>query len=86
MRSLPATGAPPGFREIFRYGKGQRTRTYGLKALDDRVSELWVVASDPGPAAANARKLVRVASDDELAVFLEDVEQQLRRGRWSPMC
>jgi hypothetical protein len=85
MPSPSAAGAPLGFREIFRYRKGQRTRTYGVTALDERAHELWVVASGPGRNAVTARKLVQLAGEDELSIFLDDVEQQLRRGHWTPV-
>ena len=85
MRSRPPTSAPAGFRALFRYRKGDRTRTYGLNALDERSIEVWVIASGRPPTAASARKLVRLAGEDELVVILDDIEQQLRLGHWSPM-
>ena len=83
VQSAPGTGTPSGFRELFRYRKGQRTRTYGLKSLDERRSELWVVARGPGANASTARRLATLDDDDDTSAFLEDIQHELRRGHWA---
>ena len=83
MRSAVAAGTPAGFRALFCYRKGQRTRTYGLKSLDERRSELWVVARGPGANASTARRLATLDDDDDTSAFLEDIQHELRRGHWA---
>ena len=83
VQSAPGTGTPSGFRELFRYRKGQRTRTYGLKSLDEHRSELWVVACGPAANASAARRLATLRDDDDLPAFLEDIQLELRRGHWA---
>ena len=73
-----------GFRELFCYRKGQRTRTYGLKSLDGQTSELWVVACGPAANASKSRRLATLVDDDDTSAFLEDIQLELRRGRWAP--
>ena len=75
-------GTLPGFGHLFRYAKAQRTRTYGLKALDGHRSELWVVSTERG-RAERSRRLVMFDDDADVEPFVRDVEQQLRRGGWS---
>lgn len=82
VQSAPGTGTPSGFRELFRYRKGQRTRTYGLKSLDERRSELWVVARGPAANAWTTRRLATL-DDDDTSAFLEDIQLELRRGHWA---
>ena len=82
MRSVAVARPPSGVRELFRYRKGQRTRRYGLRSLDERRSELWVVACGTGANASRARRLATVDADDDLATFLEDIQLELRRGQW----
>lgn len=82
MRS-GATHTPTGFRALFCYRKGQRTRTYGLKPIDERRTELWVVTSGTGVNASTARRLTTVDVDDDIPAFLEDIQLELRRGHWS---
>ena len=67
-------------QELFRYAKARRTRSYGLKRLDEERSELWVVASERG--RTRSRKLVTL-TDEETALFLESIEQELRLGGWA---
>lgn len=82
MRS-GATHTPTGFRALFRYRKLQRTRTYGLKPIDERRTELWVVTSGTGVNASTARRLTTADVDDDIPAFLEDIQLELRRGHWS---
>ena len=70
-------------RELFRYAKAHRTRSYGLKHLDEDSAELWVAVSERG-RAGTSRKLATLTGDDETALFLESVKQELRLGGWSP--
>lgn len=71
-----------GLRQVFRYTKAARTRLYGLKALDERRVELWVVASERG-RVRGSRKLVTFEDDEVVEPFLREVEHELRRGGWS---
>jgi len=71
-----------GIRELFRYTKARRTRSYGLKRLDEARSELWVVAAERG--RTRSRKLVTL-THEEMAIVLESIEQELRLGGWALM-
>ncbi len=70
--------ASTGFRELFRYRKSGRTRTYSLRFVEDGV-ELWVVSAE----GQRVRKLTTFADPDDVAPFAEDVERELRAGGWS---
>jgi hypothetical protein len=69
-------------QEVFRYAKAHRTRSYGLKPIDEHRVELWVMASDRGRLTAS-RRLVTLSGDAETTRFLDAVRQELRLGGWS---
>lgn len=77
-----AAGSPAACRELFRYAKAGRTRTYHLKHLDGERAELWVASPGPGNSR-KVRRLVTFDRIDDADVFLDDVERELRRGGWS---
>jgi hypothetical protein len=70
-----------GIREVFRYAKAHRTRTYGLKPLDDDRAELWVATAERG-RPMRSRRLTVLTGHEETAIVLESVEQELRLGGW----
>ena len=65
------------FREVFRYKKADRVRIYHLSSSDDEEAELWVVT-----AAGKSRRLTTLKASDDEALFLQDVQRQLREGGW----
>jgi hypothetical protein len=67
------------FRELFRYRKGGRRRSYKLRVLGDRA-ELWVLSE--GGEEPKSRKLATFESPDDVVPFLQSVEQELRAGGW----
>jgi len=73
--------ATPGLREVLRYRKAGRIRVYSLRMLD-RGAELWVAVGKAG-RLGQAKKRVQFSASDDVSVFLEDVEQTLRRGEWT---
>ena len=70
-----------GIREVFRYAKAHRTRTYGLKPLDDERAELWVATAERG-RPKRSRRLAVLSGHEETTIVLESVEQELRLGGW----
>jgi hypothetical protein len=67
---------------MFRYQKGDRVRTYGLRVLDDDSAELWVRAEHAGRETAH-RKLTTLMTMEETDPLLESIKQELRAGGWS---
>ena len=74
--------APAGLRELFRYRKAGRIRTYRVRPLPDERIELWVVSAN-GREGTRSRKLVSFDDEDLLDAFLEDLKRELRLGGWS---
>lgn len=70
-------------RELFRYSKAQRTRSYGVRHVAEDSAELWVVAFERG-RPPRSRRLATLTGEDETTMFLETVKQELRLGGWSP--
>jgi hypothetical protein len=68
-------------REIFRYAKSDRRRTYRLRAVTDEATELWVTSEARG-RAPRSRRLVRFTTAEDIPPFLESVELELRAGGW----
>lgn len=73
--------ASTDFRELFRYRKEERTRTYQLRMLDNGDAELWV--NSEGGREAKSRRLMTVTNPEEAVPVLESIEQELRAGGWS---
>lgn len=73
---------PPSYRELVRYRKQGRTRSYGVALSSDGSPELWVIA-EGGALRTRARKMLTFADADDTGAFLQDVEIDLRRGGWS---
>ncbi len=71
----------PDVRELLRYRKAGRTRTYTLRVLGIESAELWVLSQGDGKEM-KSRKLVAFTNPDEVVPFLESVEQELRTGGW----
>jgi hypothetical protein len=69
-------------RELFRYRKADRTRTYRLRTLDDGSAELWVDTAG-GRQEPKSRKLMALAHEEDAGPLLESVEQELRAGGWA---
>lgn len=69
------------FRELFRYRKEKRTRTYHLRVLDNGDAELWV--NSEGGREARSRRLMTLTNPEEAVPALESIEQELRAGGWS---
>jgi hypothetical protein len=63
-----------------RWTKAGRTRTYHVRELEGGP-ELWVTSED-GRHAKKSRKLATFTNLDDVAPFLETVEQDLRAGGW----
>lgn len=74
--------ASTGSREVFRYRKADRTRTYQLNVLATRAAELWVV-TDGGGQEKKSRRLMTLTDLKEVVPILESIEQELRTGGWS---
>jgi hypothetical protein len=74
---------PAGFRQLFGYRKAGRTRTYGLRVLNEERTELWVVAQERGRVIRSRRLAIFEPSDNRDA-FLADVERELRLSGWAP--
>ena len=68
---------------IFRYGRGGRTRSYGLTTISDTSVEVWVESVD----ARRGRKLRRLAvcDDEHLDPFLSEIRKELEAGGWSEL-
>jgi hypothetical protein len=69
-----------GLGELFRYEKDGRIRVYSLRSLE-RTTELWVASRSSGRWREPARRVIFKDGDD-VALFLEDVEQTLRLSGW----
>jgi hypothetical protein len=69
-----------GLRELFRYRKEGRIRSYALREISDHEVELWVVAETG--RERKSRKLTTFTNEAETLPFLEDVEKELRSGGW----
>ena len=73
---------PKDLRELFRYRKAGRIRTYRVRPLPDERIELWVVSAN-GREGTKSRKLVSFDDEELLDAFLEDLKRELRLGGWS---
>ena len=77
-----AAMVPTSYRELVRFRKQGRTRSYGVAFSGDGSPELWVIA-EGGAQPTRARRMVTFADGDDTGAFLQDVEIDLRRGGWS---
>ena len=68
------------FKGQFRYRKDDRERTYKVKILEDHA-ELWVT-SERASKETTSRKLATFTSPDDVAPFIQSIEQELRAGGW----
>ena len=68
--------------ELFRYRKDDRTRAYAIRPVGEDSSELWVSAAARG-RVTSSRRLVTFGKTDDVAQFLESIEQELRAGGWT---
>ena len=68
-------------RQLFRYRKGARIRTYGLRAVSAAGEELWVV-TEGGGQERKSRRLMTLTDPKDSALLLESIEQELRAGGW----
>ena len=69
-------------KEVFRYRKADRIRTYSLRPLAEAHAELWVASSEAGKAV-RSRKLLTFTCEQDVDVVLQDVQRELRAGGWS---
>lgn len=74
--------ASTSFRELFRYRKGERIRSYQLRVLSETSAALWVW-TEGGRQEPRSRKLMTLSDPTETASLLDSIEQELRTGGWS---
>jgi hypothetical protein len=66
---------------VFRYAKGDRTRTYQLRQQGNEAAELWVI-TEGGRQLTKSRKLMTLTDLDEVAPVVESLRHDLRAGGW----
>jgi hypothetical protein len=71
--------ASTDFRELFRYRKGEETRTYALVVVESGA-ELWRLTSDG--EESRSLKEDDFSNADEAIRTLSELETRLHAGRW----
>ncbi|HJR61463.1 MAG TPA: hypothetical protein VJ813_18785 [Vicinamibacterales bacterium] len=80
-KSNPSASAA-GFKELFRYRKGDELRIYKLRVVPQGV-ELWRTTERDGEPPVSIEEDDFSSVDDAIRT-LEELEQRLNAGGWRP--